>query len=53
MVDLNAGPNDAIEHAAVIYRRTPRGLFSNIGLMAVHSCSLNSQRMMRGSGFEA
>ena len=26
-------------------RRTPRGLFGNIALLAVHSCSLNSQRM--------
>jgi len=32
MAHLNAGPKDAIEHTTVITRRTPRGLFGNIGL---------------------
>jgi hypothetical protein len=34
-------------------RRTPRDLFGNIGLMAVHSCSLNSQRMIRSPRFRS
>src|SRR5262249_43966867 len=32
-------------------RGTPRGLFGNIGLMAAHSPSVSSQRMMRSFRF--
>jgi hypothetical protein len=35
-------PKDAIEHGRSFARRTPRGLFGSIGLMAVHSQSLSS-----------
>jgi hypothetical protein len=35
--DLRRGPSNAIEHATIIYTRTPRGLFDSIGSTAVHS----------------
>jgi hypothetical protein len=35
-------PNDGIEHAAATCPMSARGLLGNIGLMAVHPCSLNS-----------
>jgi len=34
-------------------RGTPRGLFGSIGLMAAHSWSVNSGRMIRGSSLSA
>jgi len=51
MAHLTQNPNDSIEHAAVIYAPNAAQLVRQHRLTAVHSCSLNSQRMIRDSGF--
>jgi alkylated DNA nucleotide flippase Atl1 len=51
MAHLTQNPNDGIEHAAVIYPPNAARIVRQHRLMAVHSCSLNWQRMIRDSGF--
>jgi hypothetical protein len=43
-------PENAVEDTSVVDPGTPRGLFGRKGLMAVHSKSVSSYLMIRGSG---
>jgi len=46
---MSQDPEDAIEDTAVVHRATPHGLFRSIGLMAAHSWSVSSWRMIHSS----
>jgi hypothetical protein len=50
MSRLSANPEDAVEDTSVVALGMPRGLFGRNGLMAVHSKSVSSYLMIRGSG---